>query len=629
MTSTRVVPTQLADSEAWLRKPRAKCDVVMKGGITSGVIYPRALVELARTHEFRGIGGSSAGAIGAAFGAAAEFGRAKNGFAELYLLPKQLNLKELFRPEPSTRVLLPVLLAFAGFSNKGVKRGGFSQVVAIIWTLATRLWFAGILGLLAGGSVLIAAFIAGRMPDPLFIVTGALLALLGWAIAVLVRLGWGLTRSVPQNLFGICRGLDPAGGERGLTNWMSVRLDRIAGLGADEGPLRFGHLWTGRRVPKEHHLDEVGVTDRKVDLRMISTCLSWARPFEMPLKARTFLYDPLEWAKLFPKDVMDSLERFSPTDEIAAHHVPSLRRLPEPADLPVIVATRMSLSFPLLISAVPVWSMVYGDHGDDADTVTAGGSVVRYVKLWFTDGGIASNFPVHMFDSPLPTRPTFAINLGSFPATQAQPFPDQDDNISYAKDNATIPSTYREIPEQGFGAVAGFFSALFATARDWHDNSLLEIPGYRDRIVLVRQTKSEGGLNLNMQQETIDELSDRGEVAAGRIAEQFAQKRYPRAGRGALTRTGWDNHRWVRYRALMAGMPAFLGAFQRGEDALKMGPGRLPSYPFEGDSQQVADLIAENLLNAASGVEGFDEKTLDNLTKTPGPPTVIRRMPTL
>jgi predicted acylesterase/phospholipase RssA len=628
MTS-RAVPSELANADGWLRKPRAKCDVVMKGGITSGVIYPRALVELARTHEFRGIGGSSAGAIGAAFGAAAEFGRASGGFAKLYSLPQELVLKDLFRPEPSTRVLLPVLLAFAGFSSKGVKRGGLAQFGAIIVTLATRLWFAGILGLLGGGSLLIAAFLSGRMPDPLFIVTGALLALVGWVVAMLVRLGWGLTRSVPRNLFGICRGLDPTGGERGLTNWMSVRLDRIAGLDETQGPLRFGHLWTGRAVLKENHLREVEVDDRRVDLRMISTCLSWARPFEMPLRARTFLYDPVEWAKLFPADVMECLERFSPADPQAEAHVPSLRRLPEPADLPVIVATRMSLSFPLLISAVPLWSMVYGDHGEDAETEMASGTTVRYVQLWFTDGGLASNFPVHMFDTPLPTRPTFAINLGSFPATQTEPFPDQDDNISYAKDNKTIPNTYREIPPQGFGAVTGFFSAVFATTRDWHDNAHLEVPGYRDRIVLVRQTSSEGGLNLNMQQETINELSDRGEVAAARIAEQFAEKRYPRGGRNALSRTGWDNHRWVRYRALMAGMPAFLGAFQRGDDALKMGSGRLPSYPFEGDSAEVADLITENLRNAASGVAEFDEKTLDNLTKTPGPPTVIRRVPTL
>lgn len=34
---------------------------------------------------------------------------------------------------------------------------------------------------------------------------------------------------------------------------------------------------------------------------------------------------------------------------------------------------------------------------------------------WFSDGGICANLPVHFFDAPLPTRPTFAIDLESFP----------------------------------------------------------------------------------------------------------------------------------------------------------------------------------------------------------------------
>ena len=34
----------------------------------------------------------------------------------------------------------------------------------------------------------------------------------------------------------------------------------------------------------------------------------------------------------------------------------------------------------------------------------------------FSDGGISSNFPVQIFDSPLPARPTFAINLAGFEA---------------------------------------------------------------------------------------------------------------------------------------------------------------------------------------------------------------------
>jgi hypothetical protein len=42
---------------------RRYCDIVMKGGITSGVVYPLAALELAKDHRFRNIGGTSAGAI--------------------------------------------------------------------------------------------------------------------------------------------------------------------------------------------------------------------------------------------------------------------------------------------------------------------------------------------------------------------------------------------------------------------------------------------------------------------------------------------------------------------------------------------------------------------------------------
>ena len=41
------------------------CDLVMKGGITSGIVYPNAVLALARDFRFKNIGGTSAGAIAA------------------------------------------------------------------------------------------------------------------------------------------------------------------------------------------------------------------------------------------------------------------------------------------------------------------------------------------------------------------------------------------------------------------------------------------------------------------------------------------------------------------------------------------------------------------------------------
>ena len=52
-----------------------ECDLVMKGGVTSGVVYPYAISRLAESYRFRNLGGTSAGAIAAAFAAAAEYRR--------------------------------------------------------------------------------------------------------------------------------------------------------------------------------------------------------------------------------------------------------------------------------------------------------------------------------------------------------------------------------------------------------------------------------------------------------------------------------------------------------------------------------------------------------------------------
>jgi len=48
------------------KDPPLMCDIVMKGGITSGVVYPGAIISLAKRYRFRSIGGTSAGAIAAA-----------------------------------------------------------------------------------------------------------------------------------------------------------------------------------------------------------------------------------------------------------------------------------------------------------------------------------------------------------------------------------------------------------------------------------------------------------------------------------------------------------------------------------------------------------------------------------
>ena len=75
-------------------KPEKCCDIIMKGGVTSGIVYPLAVVELAKQYRFVNIGGTSAGAIAASLTAAAEYRRSTGdvrGFTDgIAELPMQL-----------------------------------------------------------------------------------------------------------------------------------------------------------------------------------------------------------------------------------------------------------------------------------------------------------------------------------------------------------------------------------------------------------------------------------------------------------------------------------------------------------------------------------------------------------
>src|SRR6185312_14474479 len=97
-----------------------ECDLVLKGGITSGIVYPSAIAKLAAHYRLRSIGGASAGAIAAAAAAAAESGRASGSFDRLAKLPEALaetdtrgatRLFRLFDPQRATRSAFNLLVA--------------------------------------------------------------------------------------------------------------------------------------------------------------------------------------------------------------------------------------------------------------------------------------------------------------------------------------------------------------------------------------------------------------------------------------------------------------------------------------------------------------------------------------
>jgi predicted acylesterase/phospholipase RssA len=531
------------------------------------------VVALSKKFSFRNIGGTSAGAIAAAVTAAAEFGRQHNveGFSRLASLPTDLGtpvsqggdslLLSLFRPQKQTNALFRVLVA--GLGNKRFK--------AIKILLAAIRNFIGwaLIGAIPG---LVFSYLAICCATGIFLgvslVLGVILIILGPLIFVALGIYRKVTKAIPDNHYGLCRGfIEGPNNVPVLTPWLSRLINETAGIAPDGKPLTFGDLWG---------LDENN-QERRINLQMMTTNLTTGRPHRLPFTQRTFYFDPTEWSKFFPANVMDWL--LSKSQDPDAQEFAPLRQLPAAEDLPVIVATRMSLSFPILLSAVPVYARDFGRTREEDQ---------RPQKCWFSDGGICSNFPVHFFDSPLPRWPTFAINLRPF-------HPDHPDEPVFMpnKNVGGITESFINF-DQGTGRdrLFGFFGALVNTLQNWTDNMQTRLPGYRDRIVHVSlNDKKEGGLNLNMPSDVIRELGERGERAAGLLMDHFTLP-------AEEIELSWDNHRWVRYRSTMGLLEEMLNAIEftiknpapgdrNYEELILRGADQAPpSYKWKNNSQR-------------------------------------------
>jgi predicted acylesterase/phospholipase RssA len=526
-------------------RPSRTCDVVMKGGITSGVVYPHAVCTLAQTYRFSNVGGTSAGAIAAAATAAAEYGRERGGFRKLAALPDWMgaggNLLGLFQPQAKTASLFAVLV--------GALEGG--PVRACLVALL-RNPLSALLGAALGLALLVLSLVRGFGDgfDALVVVgllAGLLLAVSGAALGVLARLARQLTRAVADNGFGLCSG-GPGAKPRGrpaLTQWLTSLLNETAGLPPEE-PLTFGHLWVGpggdRAAPP------ADPADRRLQLAMMSTNLVNRRAHQLPWDNREWFFDQDEFRALFPPEVVDWMVAHPPPDpgdgEGRARRERALPRLPLPtaADLPVVVATRMSLSFPVLLSGVPLWRF--------DETRPAPQPVER---CWFSDGGISSNFPVHFFDRLVPRWPTFAINLRPFPLGQARDDTDQAANTTMVTTNGEgIADWWYRLPERpgGLGLLdkrlLTFLMSAVRTMQNRVDEAQMRVPGYRDRIAHVSLADQEGGMNLTMPPERIAALTERGRAAAERLRAAYT---LPDPPGKEIT---WDNHRWVRLRSSLS-----------------------------------------------------------------------------
>jgi hypothetical protein len=317
-------------------------------------------------------------------------------------------------------------------------------------------WPVLLLGALAG------ALVAGgltRAP-----VAAGLAALLG-AIAALAGHGaWLLFAQAPRHNFGICSGLSQGEGP-GLTDWLHESLQAIAfGDAGRPKPLTFGDLAAG---------------DRPVDLRILVTNLTQARPEVTPDLGRGLAYRPGEWAGLFPAEVMAQLGG-----------APAGETLPFPPidDLPVLVAVRMSLSCPALMQAVPA---VDG----------------RGRRVWFSDGGLTTNFPFEVFERETDGRETLALDLDTLhPGDDAEP-----------RVRAFDPAAAPRGPD--IGGLPAFVWAVLVALREGHLRGAARAPALKARIYQARLQPEEGGMNLAMTHAQAQKLVQYGRALATHILQ--------------------------------------------------------------------------------------------------------------
>jgi hypothetical protein len=265
----------------------------------------------------------------------------------------------------------------------------------------------------------------------------------------------------------------------------------------------------------------------------------------------------------------------------------------------------MSLSFPGLICAVPLWRRDFTLR-DEAERR-------KLRRCLFSDGGLSSNFPIHFFDHLLPNRPTFAISLDEF-----------DPKRNLDNDRVWLPSPAEagsgsQLPILPFEGLGAFLMRLLDAAKNWQDNLQSVLPGYRERIAHVVLKSEEGGLNLTMAEATIRKLVGYGSEAGTKLCTEF----------------DLDAHRWRRFLVAMARMEETLDevamAYEGAPDGRQKFADFLARYPQEAahykQTPEILDvMLARGRALAECGAQWRTKPTIRD-GAIPQPPTNLRVTP--
>lgn len=527
------------------------CDLVLKGGITSGVVYPRAISRLARSYQIKGVGGTSAGAIAAAFAAAAEYRRRRtgtfDGFDGLDLIVADLatrvdgqtRLEGLFQPQPGTRIPF-AFLKFLLTASRLKKIAVFSLLpLSLLWLVV----WTGVS--LTGFAFHSPPGFFQTVEVACFYVLGLLMAG-GWAVKFVTSLIGEFCRQD----YGLCKGYERGAhtpGKPQLTQWIHDGLQKTSGLPDDE-PLTFAHLEATQQSLEAAGSPVLGKNlspEERVRLRLVTTSLTHSRPYTLPFQEDKFYFNPAEFRELFPDSVVDWMVRNGRAQSIEitppAGKPFKIYPMPEQGHLPVVVAVRMSLSMPIILSAINLYCQDRA-HPDNLPE-----------KVIFTDGGIVSNFPIHFFDDFVPRHPTFGLNIIFAQRDLSQ--------VRHLLTDLQTPDPGKSRPDKSpvladmakcllehwdrRPGLGGFLEGIYDTARGWKDTTQLRLPGYRDRVQdIYLDPRREGGVHLSMSPEQIEALARKGEDAV----EQLLAKFNTPDGRPSAS---WKNHVWTRYRITM------------------------------------------------------------------------------
>jgi predicted acylesterase/phospholipase RssA len=543
--------------------PTKECDVIMKGGITSGVVFPLAIYELSKQYRFVNLGGTSAGAIAAAVAAAAEYGRDKGGFDHIKAIPSELggNLLKLFQPSPPVRPLFDMLIAASDFKKTSNKEKVKSEEERkTLRQTAIRAFLKALLagykipifqGIALGAAIFLIALLTHHWGWAAF---GLLAALVGGVVMLGLALFGTIVRDIPANDYGFCTGAtqDEKGyGHTAVTEWLGDTIDECAGLQPGGRPLTFGDL---KKPPSG---------GKPIILEMMTTNLSMKRPYRLPFRDRVYLYRPEEMGKFFPKRVMDYMLTVSPPlKKKDGSIVEGYLHVPSEDDLPVIFATRLSLSFPFLFTIMPLYARDFTLMGDQE---------ANPQRCLFTDGGLSNNFPIQFFDRLWPDTPTFGIGLDEYNKNR-----DRNNSRIFlpkvtSQDGKTVTSGAL-LPINDVIGLPAFLTSILFTAKDWQDNLQSTLHGYRERIVHVALTPDEGGLNLTMSSDTIGQLSEYGAQAGDKLNTAF----------------NLDEHRWRRFLVAMRRVESTLFELQHAYENTPIGADSFKDFLYRYPPQTIS-----------------------------------------